>query len=183
MPRTVQSWNSPGQKSSVGSLSFSRRSSQPRNWIRVSCIAGIYQGSPITREMTIYLAIEGWEHSTCVGICVSDRRNSIRKMLDMVMKWGMIYCGSSVECIKRWTWHIKAYTWKDLNECHVLALFCSKWRIPATMTLPQSSFESVLAMQVSEELERWNTLWRVNHCIIPTSSFLLLQPLTKFRIF
>ena len=42
----------------------------------------------------------------------------------------------------------------ERSECHVLALFCSKWRISATMTLPQSSFESVLAMLVSEELER-----------------------------
>ena len=33
-------WNSPGQDTGVGSLSFSRGSSQPRDWIQVSHIAG-----------------------------------------------------------------------------------------------------------------------------------------------
>ena len=33
-------WNSPGQNTGVGSLSFSRGSSQPRDWTQVSCIAG-----------------------------------------------------------------------------------------------------------------------------------------------
>ena len=33
-------WNSPGQNTGVGSLSFSRGSSQPRDRTQVSCIAG-----------------------------------------------------------------------------------------------------------------------------------------------
>ena len=33
-------WNSSGQNTGVGSLSFSRRSSQPRDWTQVSHIAG-----------------------------------------------------------------------------------------------------------------------------------------------
>ena len=33
-------WNSPGQNTGVGSQSFSRGSSQPRDWTQVACIAG-----------------------------------------------------------------------------------------------------------------------------------------------
>ena len=40
-PRGLYSpWNSPGQNTGVGSLPFSKGSSQPRNWTGVSCIAG-----------------------------------------------------------------------------------------------------------------------------------------------
>ena len=34
-------WNSPGQNTGVGSLSFSRGSSQPRDWTQVSCTVGV----------------------------------------------------------------------------------------------------------------------------------------------
>ena len=42
-------WNSPGQNTGVSSLSFSRESSQPRDWAQVSHIAGRFT-SWATRE-------------------------------------------------------------------------------------------------------------------------------------
>ena len=43
-------WNSPGQNTGVGSLPFSRGSSQPRDWIQFSCIASRFFTSQTTRE-------------------------------------------------------------------------------------------------------------------------------------
>ena len=52
-------WNSPGQNTGVGSLSFSRGSSQPRDWTQVSHIAGgvyplSHKGSPGILEWVAY---------------------------------------------------------------------------------------------------------------------------------
>ena len=49
-------WNSPGQNTEVGSLSLLNqpRSSQPRDWTQVSCIAGGFFTSWATREY-VYL--------------------------------------------------------------------------------------------------------------------------------
>ena len=53
-PGSIVHGDSPGKNTGVGSLPFSRGSSQPRNQTRVSCIAGrffiSYQGSPKCRE-------------------------------------------------------------------------------------------------------------------------------------
>ena len=43
-------WNSPGQNSGEGCLSFSRGSSQPRDRTQASCIAGEFFTSWVTRE-------------------------------------------------------------------------------------------------------------------------------------
>ena len=43
-------WNSPGQNTGVGSLPFSRGSSQPRDWTQVSCIAGRFFTNWAIRE-------------------------------------------------------------------------------------------------------------------------------------
>ena len=43
-------WNSLGQNTGVGSFSFSRQSSQPRDWTQVFHIAGGFFTSWITRE-------------------------------------------------------------------------------------------------------------------------------------
>ena len=45
-------WNSPGKNagSIVGSIPFSRGSSQPRDWTRISCIAGRFFTIWVTRE-------------------------------------------------------------------------------------------------------------------------------------
>ena len=47
-------WNSPGQNSGVGSLSFSRGSSQPGNQTRVSCIVAEFFTSWARREAQEY---------------------------------------------------------------------------------------------------------------------------------
>ena len=39
-PHGLYPWNCPGQNTGVGSLSFSRGSSQPKDRTQVSCIAG-----------------------------------------------------------------------------------------------------------------------------------------------
>ena len=46
-------WDSPGQNTGVGSLSFSRWSSQPRDWTQVSCIAGRFFTSWATRKVQL----------------------------------------------------------------------------------------------------------------------------------
>ena len=46
-------WNSPGQNTGVGSLPFSRGSSQSRHRIQVSCIAGRFFTSWATREQVL----------------------------------------------------------------------------------------------------------------------------------
>ena len=46
--------NSPGQNTGVGSLPFSRGSSQPRDWTQVSCVAGGFFTSWATREAQEY---------------------------------------------------------------------------------------------------------------------------------
>ena len=43
-------WNSPGKNTGVGSVAFSRESSQPRDWTLVSRIAGRFFTSWATRE-------------------------------------------------------------------------------------------------------------------------------------
>ena len=43
-------WNSPGKNTGVGSIPFSRGSSQLRDWTRVSCIAGRFFTIWVTRE-------------------------------------------------------------------------------------------------------------------------------------
>ena len=43
-------WNSPGQTTGVGSLSFSRGSSQPRDWTQVSCTVGVLFTSWAVRD-------------------------------------------------------------------------------------------------------------------------------------
>ena len=53
-------WNSPGQNAGVGSLSFSRGSSWPRNRTWVSCIAG--------RFFTSWAIREAWEIKTTLNI-------------------------------------------------------------------------------------------------------------------
>ena len=49
-PATYGLWDSPGQNTGVGSLPFSRGSSQPRDWTQVSCIADRFFTSWATRE-------------------------------------------------------------------------------------------------------------------------------------
>ena len=50
-PRGLYSpWNSPHQNTGVGSHSFSRGSSQPRDWTQVSRIAGGFFTNLATRE-------------------------------------------------------------------------------------------------------------------------------------
>ena len=53
--RLLCPWNSPGQNTGVGSHSFSRGSSQPRDWTQVSCIAGDFFIIWATREDLNYL--------------------------------------------------------------------------------------------------------------------------------
>ena len=49
-PMNYSPWNSPGQNTGVGSLSFSRGSSQPRDRTRVFCIAGDFFTNWTIRE-------------------------------------------------------------------------------------------------------------------------------------
>ena len=49
-PMDYSSWNSPGQNTGVGSLPFSRESSQPRDRTQVFCIAGGFFTSWASRE-------------------------------------------------------------------------------------------------------------------------------------
>ena len=56
-------WNSPGQNTGVGSLSFSRGSSQPRNQTGVSCIEGRLFNSSATREARTEL----WAIAKCLN--------------------------------------------------------------------------------------------------------------------
>ena len=62
-PWTTSPQNYPGQNTGVGSLSFSRGSSQPRNWTQVSRIAGIFftaepQGKPCDAHVSCQIYYE-----------------------------------------------------------------------------------------------------------------------------
>ena len=57
-PWTIQSIGSPGQNTGVGSLSFSRGSSQPRDGTQVSCIVGRFFTSWATRETQYILTTD-----------------------------------------------------------------------------------------------------------------------------
>ena len=52
---TYSPWNSLGQNTGVGSLSFLQGSFQPRDWTHVSCIAGRFFTSWATREAPFFL--------------------------------------------------------------------------------------------------------------------------------
>ena len=53
-------WNSPGQNTGVGSLSFPRGSSQPRDWTQISRIAG--------RFFTSWAMRETWEYWSSLSL-------------------------------------------------------------------------------------------------------------------
>ena len=54
-PRGLYSpWDSPGQNTGVVAFPFSRGSSQPRNWTRVSCIAGGFFATWAMREAPMW---------------------------------------------------------------------------------------------------------------------------------
>ena len=53
--RLLCPWDSPGKNTGVSSLPFSRRSSQPRDWTRVSCITGGLFTNWATREAHIQI--------------------------------------------------------------------------------------------------------------------------------
>ena len=67
-PHGLSPWNSPGQNTGVGCLSFSRGSSQPRDRTQVSHIAGRFFTSWVTREA----------HETILQFCIRWHRNSVK---------------------------------------------------------------------------------------------------------
>ena len=64
-------WNSPGQNTGVGNLSFSRGSSQCRDWTQVSLIAGRFFACWTAREaLVLYGDLNGKEIQTWEDSCM-----------------------------------------------------------------------------------------------------------------
>ena len=77
--RLYSPWNSPGQNTGVGSLSFSRASSQLRDRSQVSCTAGRFFTSWATREGNPLAAAKypACHNEKDLACCNEDRRSHV----------------------------------------------------------------------------------------------------------